>query len=215
MRVAIGAAALAAAMWCAATPGIAQPATNATAATTDAAPPVAAPTAPSAVPSAPQIVPAGTLIEVVLTQSISTHVLKRGDTFTLRLARPVMLGDKTVVPQGTPGFGEVIDAAPASALGKPAKLVLAARYLDYNGAHIPLKALRLVAAGADKVNTIVALSLVPYVGILAVFMHGGDVEIPAGTDALAKLAADLGPDGAPAPPPAPTTPTTTSPGNAQ
>jgi hypothetical protein len=79
-----------------------------------------------------------------------------------------------------------------------------------------LRALRLVAAGADKANTVLALSMVPYVGILAGFIKGGEVEIPAGTHALAKLGADIGPDGAPAtPPPALTAPTTTNLGNAQ
>jgi hypothetical protein len=152
-----------------------------------------------------------------MTQSISTRLVKRGDTFSFRLAEPVTLGDRTVIAAGAPGAGEVIDAAPSGALGRPAKLVLAARYLDVNGAHIPLKALRLVATGTDNTNTILALSFVPYVGILAGFVKGGEVEIPAGTHAIAKLATDLGPDGAPlaATPPSASTATTTGTGNAQ
>jgi hypothetical protein len=38
-----------------------------------------------------------------------------------------------------------------------------------------------------------AVSLIPYLGIAALFIHGGHVEIPAGALATAKLAEDFSP----------------------
>jgi len=49
--------------------------------------------------------------------------------------------------------------------------------------------------GRDNSNAIMAASFVPYVGVLAMFAHGGQIEIPAGSLGQAKLVADL-----PAPP---------------
>ena len=137
---------------------------------------------------------------------ISSKVHKIGDTFTLRLAYPILLDGHIVVPAGTAGVGQIVDAAPAGALGRPAKLLLAARYLDFNGAQIKLRTFQLGRVGVDNSGAIQAMSFVPYVGMAAMFMHGGDVEIPVGTRGQAKLVADLdAPAAAPVPAPAPPT----------
>ncbi len=157
--------------------------------------PAAAP--PSGSSASPAVVVAGTVVDIQIVDAISSKVVKRGDTFAIRLASPILLGDKVVVPAGTPGIGQVVDVAPSGALGKPAKLLLAARYLDFNGTHLPLHTMRLYVEGQDNTAAIFAVSFVPYVGILGAFAHGGEIEIPAGAKALAKLAADVSATGAP------------------
>jgi len=149
-------------------------------------------TAASATPH----VPAGTLVLIAVTDPMTTTVVKPGDKFAISLAAPVMLGDTVVIPAGVTGVGQVIDAQPSGALGKPAKLLLAARYLDFNGVRLPLHGMKLGYSGKDQTDAILAANLIPYVGILADFAHGGEITIPAGTQAVAKLGVDV-----PAPPP--------------
>jgi hypothetical protein len=56
--------------------------------------------------------------------------------------------------------------------------------------------------GDDKTGVVMAASFIPYVGFLGVFLHGGEIEIPAGTLARAKLAGDVPVAQSAAPPPA-------------
>ena len=141
---------------------------------------------------------------IELSEPVGTSTFKRDDMFRIRLAGPVVLGDRVIIPAGTTGMGQVIDAAPSGMLGRPAKLLLAARYLDVNGTHVPLRAMQLGGAGTDKTGVILAASFIPYVGIFADFMRGGEIEIPAGTLARAKLGADVPAPPAPAVAPAAT-----------
>jgi hypothetical protein len=152
----------------------------------------APPTAPPPVPvTNPSAAPAGTLLVIELGQTISSKTQHPGDMFPIRLVSAVTAGGVVLIPVGTMGVGEIVDAAPSGALGRPAKLVLAARYLEHDGVKTPLKAMKLGAAGQDKTGEVMALSFVPYVGILGAFIHGGEIEIPAGTYASAKLAAEV------------------------
>jgi hypothetical protein len=159
-------------------------------------------TALSTPAATPPHAPAGTLVLIAITQSLSTQTIKRGDKFPISLAAPVMLGDVVVIPAGVTGVGQVIDSQPAGALGKPGKLLLAARYLDFNGAQLPLHGMKLGGGGTDQTNAILIANMVPYVGILADFAHGGEIEIPAGARAVAKLGVDVNAPPAGAAPPA-------------
>ena len=60
-----------------------------------------------------------------------------------------------MVPAGTPGVGEVVHAERARFGGKAGELILAARYLDFQGTRIPLRTLRFGAQqGRDNSGTI-------------------------------------------------------------
>lgn len=126
-------------------------------------------------------------------EPISSKAQKRGDTFAIRLAAPIVANGQVLVPAGAMGRGQVVDAAAAGPLGRPAKLVLAARYLEVNGAQLPLRAFHLGSAGTDNTNAIMAASFIPYVGIFAGFVKGGEIIIPAGALGQAKLGADYPP----------------------
>jgi hypothetical protein len=148
---------------------------------------------------APARVVAGQPVIVELAESVASKTHKRGDTFAIRLASPVVVGSTVLIPAGATGQGQVVDAASAGPLGRPAKLVLAARFIEVDGARMPLRAFHLGSAGADNSNTIMAASFVPYVGIFAGFIKGGEIVIPAGSMGQAKLGADF-PAAAPAAP---------------
>jgi len=194
VRPSLIAAALLLTLPCTPKPASAQP--QPTAPPGVAAPPISTVAGDAAQPH----VAAGTPVAIELAELVSSKTHKRGDNFALRLALPILLDGKVVVPAGTTGVGQVVDAAASGPLGRPAKLLLAARYLDFNGGQIPLRGLQLGRAGKDKSDTVMAVSFAPYVGVLGLFMHGGEIEIPAGQRAQAKLAADLSPPSPPATP---------------
>jgi hypothetical protein len=176
-----------------------------------AVPPPASAAAPA---TAPAVVPANTIVAgspviIEVTQAISSRTVKQGDMFPLRLASPLTLDGRVVVPAGATGEGQVVDAGRAGALGKPTKLVVAARYILVDGQKVQLRGFRLGAAGRDNSNAIMAASFVPYVGMLAMFAKGGEIDVPAGTLGQAKLVADL-PAAAPAPSTPPASPAATS-----
>lgn len=161
-----------------------------------AAPPASASPAPGGAAS-PHRVAADSLVSIEIAEPLSSKTLKRGDMFAIRLAQPIMLDGAVLVPAGVAGQGQVVDAGGSGMLGKPAKLVLAARYLDWNGQRIPLHAFRWGEAGVDRTGAVFAVSMVPYAGVLSIFIRGGDIEIPVGAHALAKLGADVAPPATP------------------
>jgi hypothetical protein len=128
------------------------------------------------------------VVEIEITQLVSSKTAKIGDKFTLRLAAPIVVSGQVVVPAGVPGVGQVIDANTPGFMGAPGKLVLAARYLDFDGRRIPLRTLRLGGDGKDNTGLTFVATLA--VGLPAGLIKGGNIEIPAGTFAHAKLAAD-------------------------
>ena len=109
----------------------------------------------------------------------------------MSLAHPLEIAKGVTVPAGTTGAGEVVHAAKSRAMGKAGELVLAARYLDYQGTRIPLRSLRYgKGQGKDNVDTTMWVGLAVG-GLITPFITGGEVRIPAGADVWAKVAADV------------------------
>ncbi len=154
-----------------------------------------APAVTTLAPVAPPHVAAGTYVLIEMAEPISTKTIKQGDTFAIRLAAPVMLGGQTILPVGVTGVGQVVDVGRPGFGGKPAKLVLAARRLTFNGQTIALRAMQLGATGADNSGEALAISFIPYVGLASLFIQGDEIDLPVGVRARAKLAADLFPVG--------------------
>ncbi len=132
--------------------------------------------------------PKDTVIQLEVVPLISTKAIKRGDKFEIRLAEPLVVDGRVLLPAGVAGGGEVIHAAGPGIGGKPGELMLAARYLDFDGRRIPLKGMKLGRAGQDNGAASLAVSMVTPIGM---FIPGGHVEVPAGTRANAKLATEL------------------------
>lgn len=156
-------------------------------------PPAAAATPPQA--TAPAVatlhIPAETRVVVELADGLSSRTNHIGDTFRLRLAEPVLVDGQVALPAGVMGGGEVLDAAPSGFGGRPAKLILVARFLDIGGQHIRLHGMQLTAIGQDNVNGALAASFIPYAGIASIFIHGGEIDTPIGARGNAKLGADV------------------------
>ena len=180
----------------------AQASSSSSSSSSSAAAPEAQPATPPAAPApapAAAVVPNGTPIVVEITQAISSQTAKRDDMFDLKLAEPVKLGDAVVIPEGTPGKGQVIDAMRPGMGGKPGKLVLAARYLVVDGKQVPIRGLKLGLTADD--NSTQSAMLGAAGGLVGLAVEGGDMIVKPGTKARAKLGADFAP-GAAAPAPA-------------
>jgi len=154
-------------------------------AVTTAAPPPAA--SPAVTAQAGMIrVPEGTIVELETVDTLSSKINKRGDKFAIRLIGPLVVDGTEVIPAGTLGVGEVTTVAPAGFGGRAGEMMVLARFLTVDGVQVPLRGFKLGSRGRD--NAALAM-FIPYgVGI---FMTGGNVEIPSGTDAQAKIAAEV------------------------
>lgn len=157
----------------------------------DAPAPAAAP-APSCCTIA-----ARTPVEIEFVDAVNSKDNHIGDSFAFRLAAPLIVDGHIVIPAGTPGVGEVVHAARARAMGKAGELILAARYLDYNGAHIPLRTLHFgTQQGRDNSGTVNAINTaaaaaMPVASMVVFLIAGGEVRVPAGTHASAQTATEL------------------------
>jgi hypothetical protein len=131
----------------------------------------------------------GTAVIIEILEPLNSALLKRGDKFRLRLAEPVLVEGKPVLASGVEGVGEIVHAERSRSGGKAGELLIAARYLENPGTPIPLRALKLGGKGKDNTNAAMATSFA--LGPLALFVHGREIVIPAGTLAQAKIAQEL------------------------
>ena len=133
---------------------------------------------------------AGQAISFASDKEWSSTTLKQGDIVTMHVSEDVMLDGHVVIPSGTPATGEVIDSQSGGAGGAPGKLSISARNIQLGDRLIALRS-RLQAGngiGKDRSNISMAVSMA--VGVFGLFVHGGDITIPAGTPMSAKLAQD-------------------------
>lgn len=135
------------------------------------------------------VVPALTPIEIEIMAPVGSKLSKTGETFPIRLAQAVRIGDREILPAGLTGMGEVVHAKASGGGGSGGELVLAARYLDMANGRIKLRSMRMASVGKDQTGLAIATAMA--VGIFGMAVKGKNTEIPAGTIALAKIAQDF------------------------
>ena len=143
------------------------------------------------------VLPIGTVVDLDIADHVNSKTSNIGDQFRIRLAQPIVVDGHDVVPAGIEGVGEVIHAARARAGGKAGELILAARSLNWNGRTMKLRTLKVGKSGESRVTEGAAVAAVA--GIAAYLIVGGEVDIPAGTRANAKLAEPIILEPAPTP----------------
>lgn len=136
-----------------------------------------------------------TPVRLAIVNPLASNTASSGQRFAFALSEPILLDGGRVIPAGTPGEGEVVHAARSGMAGKAGELVLAARFIDYHGVRIPLRSMRFGKGGKDQTGTANAIAIgtavvAPIAGIFALAITGGEVRIPAGAIAEAKVAAD-------------------------
>ncbi len=103
-------------------------------------------------PSAPEkiIVPYGTVLAVRLTESLSSDLNEKGDTFLASLASPILVGDRVVIPEGAGIKGRVVEAQSAGRFsGRPAMIIEVTR-LAYNGNSYDLRSNQYSKEGPSR-----------------------------------------------------------------
>lgn len=128
----------------------------------------------------------GTFLDLEIAEPLSSKTAQRGQRFKLRLATAISADGVVVLPAGLEGVGEVVHAARARGGGKPGELLLAARFLTGPNGQIPLRGLKLGGHGRDTTGTAIGVAIA--LGPAGFFVRGGEIEIPVGTAANAKLA---------------------------
>ena len=81
----------------------------------------------------PVTVPEGTDLAVVLDQTLSSAQNRSGDKFQASLASPVVVDEKTVIPQNSRVMGHVVDARPSGRLHGVARLDLTLDTVEIDG----------------------------------------------------------------------------------
>lgn len=150
-------------------------------------------------PAAPAsiTVPARTVLQLEILDAVNSKDNSPGQSFRFRLAEPLTIDGRVLIPAGTPGVGEVVHAARARAMGKAGELILAARYLEHDGRRIALRTLRfgssqgLDNSGALTTLNVVAAATVPVASLVAIGISGGEVRVPAGARATAQTSAEM------------------------
>jgi len=143
-----------------------------------------------ATPTAEPLKPVRLVVELTVLDELNSKISAPGERFRIQLAEPIVVDDQTIVPAGLLGEGEVIHAAKARAGGKAGELVLAARFLDCRpGQRITLGYFRLGGAGVRRDDkAFLASAVVPFAGL---FVVGGQMLVPVGTRAQARVTSDL------------------------
>ncbi len=131
------------------------------------------------------MLPDGSPIRIEIAEALSSKTAQRGQIFKLRLVQSLAAAEGVLLQAGTEGTGEVVHAERGRGGGKAGELILAARYLQGPNGPIKLRGMKLGGAGSDKTGAAMAASLVLPLGG---FVRGSEIEIPLGTNAVAKLA---------------------------
>lgn len=133
---------------------------------------------------------AGTVIDLEVGEPLDSATQQRGNHFLLRVASPVLVDDRVVIPAGTSVVGEIVHADHAHGGGQPGELILAARTVELGAQRVPLRGFRLgqPTTGGDTTQAAMAASFA--LGPFAQFIHGHEIHIPIHARGTAKLAQD-------------------------
>lgn len=143
----------------------------------------AVPAAPTPVitqaPTTNAVLRAGTPVALRMMEEITTKkkAARVGQRFMMEVAEPVMVNSLTVIPAGTPAWGEITGVRNKGMWGKSGKLDARVLYLRANGRQI-----RLTGTFDDKGVTgtggvVASVALIPVAGF---FVTGTSAVLPKG-----------------------------------
>ena len=130
-------------------------------------------------PTTNAVLRAGTPVVLRMMEEITTKkkAAQVGQRFMMEVAEPIVVNNLTVVPSGTPAWGEITNVRNKGMWGKSGKLDARVLYLRINGRQI-----RLTGTFDDKgvtgtAGVVGAVVLVPVVGF---FVTGTSAVLPKG-----------------------------------
>jgi hypothetical protein len=133
----------------------------------------------------------GTPVVLRIVQAVSTKdkIAKINDRVRMEVAEPVMVGDVTVIPSGSPAVGELTDVRYKGMWGKSGRLVGRALTLNANGRTIRLSGTFDTKGGSGTAGA-VAVSAIVFAPA-GFFMTGKSAEFPAGTTVRGFIDEDI------------------------
>lgn len=133
---------------------------------------------------------AGTPVQLRMMEEVTTKkkAAKVGQRFQMEVAAPVIVNSVTVIPSGTPAWGEITNVRNKGMWGKSGKLEARVLYLRVNGRQI-----RLTGNFDDKGVTgtaavVGAIALIPVAGF---FTTGTSAVLPKGGEVGAFIDEDV------------------------
>ena len=105
----------------------------------------------------PATLPEETTIHVRLDQAVASDQNRPGDHFTATVSEPIVLDNKTIVPQGAEVDGVVVDSERSGRLMGRARLNLALDAVNINGTEYPIRTTSAVRVGGKHKNRNIAL----------------------------------------------------------
>ena len=126
-------------------------------------------------------------VELEFVDAASSRTAKSGDIVKIRLAEPLTIDGRIVVPAGTTGAAEVIQASKARMMGKAGELTMAARYLEMQGVKIPLKRFQF-GRSSGRSNTTETMIATALIGLPGMLISGGNIDVAPGARANAVVA---------------------------
>jgi hypothetical protein len=179
-----------------------------------AAPATSQPTAGTAEQPTPSAAPcckltALTPVELEILTPASSKTSKQGEQIRIRVIERILVDGKVVIPAGTEGYAEIIQASRGAFGGKGGELVMGAPYLLLGQQRIGLKRFRYgPSAGRDNTGQAMLISAVAG-GVFGLMVGGGNIDVASGARANAVVTTDT--IVAPQPEPAPVSSSTTRP----
>ena len=119
--------------------------------------------------------PRDTPVELIATREVSTADAKPGTPIKLQVRRAVLIGDRAVIPAGTPAWGEVVTATDAGGLGKSCKMTARLKHIQLGEVTIPID-----GEISSKGRTGSVAGAVLTGGLVGLFHRGNNAKIKAG-----------------------------------
>lgn len=142
-------------------------------------------------------IPASTLVTVHTLEPLDSKTAQEGDTVQFAVTDDVMVGDVVAIPRGMEATGTITKARKSGRFGKDGKIEItyhSVRAADGTPVSLIIgekaKEEYKRTAGAVGASAAGAIILGPVGLVGGLFVHGNDVEIPAGTDMMAETEAN-------------------------
>jgi len=100
----------------------------------------------------PVTLPEGTAVHVRLDNAVASNQARSGDEFTATVSEPVVVEGKTVIPQGAPAKGRVVDARESGRLKGVSRLRLALTDVEVRGKSYELRTTSTGRVGRSHKN---------------------------------------------------------------
>lgn len=150
--------------------------------------PVSAP-APVTASAVHCLLPRDTPVTIEIEDAVDSSVAAEGDRFRVVLAEPISVGGAVLVKAGASGSGEVIHARRAKGAGKAGELIVTARYLEFGATRARLRGFTMGGAGQSEAEGAFVVAM--FTGPLGFAVKGGELVLPVGRRASARLADDV------------------------